>query len=181
MDWIADQTRLTKPSGLYPEAQGEGKISWKYSAPGAGLNPGGKLIFHGTHYIDALQWLVGDVITDVAALTANVGGSAIENEDAACVSFRMGKCGLMGTLNAGYYVIEGGKQTQLRLWGSKGWFHLELDGREQPLRWQSNHADAPDGEQVYEWETADGYADLTAACVAYACGVAPAPITTGEC
>jgi predicted dehydrogenase len=58
------------------------------------------LIFHGTHYVDALQWLLGDTITDVAALTANVGGTEIENEDAACVSFRI-KGGLMGTLNAG--------------------------------------------------------------------------------
>ena len=39
---------------------------------------------------DALQWLVDDVITDIACLTGNVGGSEIQNEDAACVSFRMG-------------------------------------------------------------------------------------------
>ena len=39
--------------------------------------------------------------------------------------------GLIGTLNAGYYVIDGGKQTQIRLWGRSGWFHLELDGRPQ--------------------------------------------------
>jgi predicted dehydrogenase len=50
MDWVADQTRLTQPSGVYPG----GEISWKYSAPAAGLCPGGKLIFHGTHYIGAL-------------------------------------------------------------------------------------------------------------------------------
>ena len=47
--------------------------------------------------------------------------------------------------------MQGGKHTQLRLWGSRGWFHLELDGRERPLRWQSDHPDAPDGEQVFEW------------------------------
>ena len=93
MDWIADQTRLTRQEHLYPPEQGGELLSWKYSRE---HSPGGKLIFHGTHYIDALQWLVGDTITDVAALTANVGGSAIENEDAACVSFRMGRSGLMG-------------------------------------------------------------------------------------
>lgn len=96
MDWIADHTRLTRREHLYPPEQAGG-LSWKYAR---GKTPGGKLIFHGTHYVDALQWLLGDTITDVAALTANVGGTEIENEDAACVSFRI-KGGLMGTLNAG--------------------------------------------------------------------------------
>lgn len=96
MDWVADQTRLTRWEHLYPPEQA-GELSWKYSR---GKTPGGKLIFHGTHYIDVIQWLVGDTITDVAAITGNVGGTEIENEDAACISFRMG-CGLMGTLNAG--------------------------------------------------------------------------------
>ena len=96
MDWVADQTRLTRREHLYPPEQ-DGELSWKYSR---GKTPGGKLIFHGTHYIDVLQWLIGDTITDVAAITANVGGTDIENEDAACVSFRMSR-GLTGTLNAG--------------------------------------------------------------------------------
>ena len=79
-----------------------------------------------------------------------------------------------------YYVVQGGKHTQLRLWGSLGWFHLELDGRERPLRWQSDHPDAPDGEQIFEWERRDGYRDLTAAAVAFAAGAGPPPITTNE-
>jgi hypothetical protein len=33
---------------------------------------------------------------------------------------------------------------------------------------------------VYEWEKVDGYADLTGACVAFACGEGEAPITTCE-
>jgi predicted dehydrogenase len=79
MDWVADQTRLTKHDHLYPEAQG-GDLTWKYVNSKAA---GGKLIFHGTHYIDALQWLLGDTISSVTAMLSNVGGSAIENEDAA--------------------------------------------------------------------------------------------------
>jgi hypothetical protein len=63
---------------------------------------------------DVLQWLVGDVITTIAALTGNVGGSTIQNEDAACVSFRMGHTGLIGTLNAGYY-----GNTQIAPWQDK--------------------------------------------------------------
>eukprot|EP01050_Picozoa_sp_SAG11_P016021 SAG11_NODE_2136_length_3766_cov_6.499864_3_plen_156_part_00 len=127
-----------------------------------------------------MQWLVSDRITTVAALTANVASTAIETEDAAVLSFRMGRCGLVGTLNAGYYVIEGGKQTQIRLWGSAGWFHLELDGREQPLRWQSGHPDAPHGEQAWCWEPTDGYRDLAIEAVRFACGKGPPPITTAE-
>jgi hypothetical protein len=64
----------------------------------------------------------------------------------------MSKTGLVGTLNAGYYCVDGGKQCQIRLWGSAGWFHLELDGRPRPLRWQSSHPDAPRGEQEFEWD-----------------------------
>ena len=56
----------------------------------------------------------------------------------------MARTGLMGTLNAGYYVTDGGKHCQLRLWGSSGWFHFELDGRPRPLVWQSNHPSAPE-------------------------------------
>ena len=79
-----------------------------------------------------------------------------------------------------YYVVQGGKHTQLRLWGSLGWFHLELDGRERPLRWQSDHPDAPAGEQIFEWERRDAYRDFTAAAVAFAAGAGPPPITTSE-
>ena len=79
-----------------------------------------------------------------------------------------------------YYVVQGGKHTQLRLWGSRGWFHLELDGRERPLRWQSDHPDAPEGEQVFEWERRDGYRDFTHMAVAFAVGTGPPPITTNE-
>eukprot|EP01050_Picozoa_sp_SAG11_P016020 SAG11_NODE_2136_length_3766_cov_6.499864_2_plen_108_part_00 len=45
MDWVADSTRLA-PAKLGTE------LAWKYRKD---KTPGGKLIYHGTHYIDALQ------------------------------------------------------------------------------------------------------------------------------
>ena len=103
MDWIADQTRLTRPEfhGL-----------WVASKAKAG---GGKLIYHGIHYLDVLQYLTGDRIDRVAALCENVGGQPIDVEDAAVVTFRM-RGGWVGTLNAGYY-LDRAKQNQIRSLG----------------------------------------------------------------
>jgi|EP01047_Picozoa_sp_COSAG01_P036456 predicted dehydrogenase len=92
LDWVADTTRLARPQQLYPDAEKPSELAWAYRRDGS---PGGKLIYHGIHYIDALQWLLGDTISAVAALTANVGSSKIETEDSAVLSFRM-QCGLQG-------------------------------------------------------------------------------------
>ena len=137
MDWIADQTRLTRP---------EYQKSWLSFKKQAG---GGKLIFHGIHYLDALQYLLDDRIVQVSALCENVGGQPIEVEDAAVVSFRCGK-GLVGTLNTGYY-LDRGYQNQIRVWGSEGWFHLDLPSGE-PLKWYSTHAESPRGIQSFTYQ-----------------------------
>jgi predicted dehydrogenase len=172
MDLVADATRLE------PDILGE-QLLWKYRH---GQTAGGKLAYHGIHYIDLLQWLLGDRIGGVAALTANVVSDRIENEDATVLSFRMAGSGLVGTLNAGYYAVDGGPANQIRLWGSRGWLHwqLGLGGGEWPLRWQSNHRDAPAGEQSWEWEFPDGYKELTVAAVRFARGLGPPPITTAD-
>ena len=134
MDWIADQTRLTRP------AYQKSWLSFKKKAGG------GKLLFHGIHYLDALQYLIGDRIVRVSAICENVGGQPIEVEDAAVVSFRCQK-GLVGTLNTGYY-LDRGYQNQIRVWGSKGWFHLDLPSG-APLKWYSTHSEAPRGIQSF--------------------------------
>ena len=137
MDWIADQTRLTRPEyhGL-----------WVASKAKAG---GGKLIYHGIHYLDVLQYLTGDRIDRISALCENVGGQPIDVEDAAVVTFRI-RGGLVGTLNAGYY-LDRFYQNQIRLWGSKGWMHLDLPSGE-PLKWYSTHPDAPRGVQLFYYQ-----------------------------
>ena len=88
----------------------------------------------------------------------------------------------VGTLTTGYFAVDGGPANQIRLWGSRGWVHWELvhDGAERPLRWQSNHPDAPAGEQSWDWESPDGYQELTVAAVEFARGLGPPPLTTAE-
>ena len=168
MDWIADQTRLTRPEfhGL-----------WVASKAKAG---GGKLIYHGIHYLDVLQYLIEDRIDRISALCENVGGQPIDVEDAAVVTFRM-RGGLVGTLNAGYY-LDRSKQNQIRLWGSKGWMHLELTSGE-PLKWYSTHPEAPRGVQFFPYQDnpTQRYGSLVHAAVDFARGQAPPPMTAEEC
>ena len=167
MDWIADQTRLTRPA--YHDL-------WVASKARAG---GGKLIYHGIHYLDVLQYLTGDRIDRISALCANVGGQPIDVEDAAVVTFRM-RGGWVGTLNAGYY-LDRSKQNQIRLWGSKGWMHLELTAGE-PLKWYSTHPDAPRGVQLFPYQDTSShrYGTLVHAAVDFARGQAPPPMTAEE-
>ncbi|MDE2929207.1 MAG: Gfo/Idh/MocA family oxidoreductase [Acidobacteriota bacterium] len=167
MDWIADQTRLTRPEfhGL-----------WVASKAKAG---GGKLIYHGIHYLDVLQYLTGDRIDRISAFCENVGGQPIDVEDAAVVTFRM-RGGWVGTLNAGYY-LDRSKQNQIRFWGSKGWMHLELTSGE-PLKWYSTHPDAPRGVQLFHYQDNSNhrYGSLVHAAVDFARGQAPPPMTAEE-
>ena len=167
MDWIADQTRLTRPEyhGL-----------WVASKAKAG---GGKLIYHGIHYLDVLQYLIEDRIDRISALCENVGGQPIEVEDAAVVTFRM-RGGLVGTLNAGYY-LDRFYQNQIRLWGSKGWMHLDLPSGE-PLKWYSTHPDAPRGVQLFYYQDDPNlYGTLIQTAVDFTRGQAPPPMTAEEC
>ena len=167
MDWIADQTRLTRP-----EYHGH----WVASKAKAG---GGKLIYHGIHYLDVLQYLIEDRIDRISALCENVGGQPIDVEDAAVVTFRM-KGGMVGTLNAGYY-LDRFYQNQIRLWGSKGWMHLDLPSGE-PLKWYSTHPDAPRGVQLFYYQDDPNlYGTLIQAAVDFTRGQSPPPMTSEEC
>ena len=76
MDWVADQTRLQSPAY---------QASWLSFKQRAG---GGKLIFHGIHYLDIIAFLIGQPIRRISAMCANVGGEPIEVEDAAIVNFQ---------------------------------------------------------------------------------------------
>ncbi len=166
MDWIADQTRLTRP---------EYQSSWLSFKNKAG---GGKLLFHGIHYLDALQYLIGDRIVRVSAICENVGGQPIEVEDAAVVNFRCQK-GLVGTLNTGYY-LDRGYQNQIRVWGSKGWFHLDLPSGE-PLKWYSTHAESPRGIQSFTYQDDPNlYKVILQESIDAALAVGAAPLTTRD-
>lgn len=134
--WVADQTRLTTP---------EYHQSWLADRRRAG---GGKLIYHGVHYLDVIQHLLGEPIGELNGFIQNVGGQPIEVEDSAVVCFRFAS-GATGTLNTGYY-LDAGKQSEIRVWGSHGWLRLEHLER-RPLQWYSTRPDARRGVQQFEY------------------------------
>ncbi|MBM3794353.1 MAG: Gfo/Idh/MocA family oxidoreductase [Acidobacteria bacterium] len=134
MVWVADQTRLHNPA--YQK-------TWKVSKKRSG---GGKLIFHGVHYLDLLQSLTGQRIARLSAFCRNVGGAPSEVEDAAVVSMEL-EDGAVATLNAGYY-LDKGYDREIRLYGSHGW--LRFNTRvESMLEWYSTHPAAPRGVQQF--------------------------------
>jgi predicted dehydrogenase len=130
MNWIGDQTRLGRPGYLQ---------TWQASKAKAG---GGKLAFHGVHYLDLIHYISGDRIERVSGFCRNVGGKPIEVEDAAVLSLQFRK-GMVGTLNTGYY-LDAGNANSIHLWGELGWFRFDPF---QPLEWYSTHPAAPRGVQ----------------------------------
>lgn len=136
MIWIADQTRLTK----IPYHN-----SWHADPERAG---GGKLIYHGIHYLDLIQQLLGESITEIHCFTQNVGGQPIDVEDSAVLSFRFAS-GATGTHNTGYY-LDRGKQSEIRIWGSQGWMRVaHLEG--EPLEWYSTRPGEPQEIRKFEY------------------------------
>ena len=136
MVWVADQTRLTAKT--YHQ-------SWLANPNRAG---GGKLIYHGIHYLDVIQHLLNDPIREITGFTQNVGGQPIRVEDSAVVSFRFAS-GATGTHNTGYYLNKG-KQSEIRIWGSHGWLRLaHLENK--PLQWHSTQPGAPRGIQEFKY------------------------------
>jgi predicted dehydrogenase len=166
MVWIADQTRLT--SKAY-------HASWLADPKRAG---GGKLIYHGIHYLDVIQQLLDDPISEINGFTQNVGGQPIRVEDSAVVSFRFAS-GATGTHNTGYY-LDRGKQSEIRIWGSHGWLRLaHLEG--QPLQWYSTKPGAPTKIQTFKYtDTREMYHLFFQDAIDAIRRDAPPPITTSE-
>lgn len=134
MTWIADQTRLKNPA--YHQ-------SWLASKEKAG---GGKLIFHGIHYLDLIEYITENRIEEVCGFVRNVGGQPIAVEDAAVVALQF-KGGMVGTLNTGYY-LEKGYSNLISIWGSQGWLRFDLPAN-PPLTWYSTASGAPKEIQSY--------------------------------
>lgn len=124
MHWLADQTRLTKP-GYHK--------SWFASRAKAG---GGKLLFHGIHYLDLIRYIAGDPIVRVTGICRNVGGQPMDVEDAAVVGMQFAS-GWSGTLNTGYY-LDRGFSNLIQLWCSKGWLRFDPLAS---LEWHVNGAE----------------------------------------
>jgi predicted dehydrogenase len=122
-----------------PERHGHGVLHWL-----------------GCHWVDALLWVSGEQIVEVQASAANVGGEAIEVEDAISVAFRFagGGLGTMHFVNAfprpasdGYLAFRGLKQSAKV--DTSGVLTIVGPGsRERPLR-EETHA--------YEFMDPGGY------------------------
>jgi len=166
MHWIADQTRLKSPS--YHR-------SWKSSRTKGG---GGKLIFHGIHYIDLIRFLTGDNITQVCGFCRNVGGQPIEVEDASVVSMVFSS-GMVGTLNTGYY-LDRGYANLVALWGSEGWFRFE-PRLPSALTWYSTANAASRGiQRLPEMEPVNIYDRTLQAAIDFTRGLRPPYMTTTD-
>jgi len=132
---IADQTRLTRTS-YHRE--------WFAHKDRAG---GGHLIWLGIHWLDLAMFVVDSSIVETAGFTANVGGQPIDVEDSAAAAFRFDN-GALGTITSGYY-LDKSYHSQIKIWGSAGWIHLELMKR-PPLHWYTTRGD--DAGSVQTWD-----------------------------
>jgi len=163
---VADQTRLTKP---------EYHRSWFASKEKAG---GGFLIWLGIHWLDLVQLITGDRIQEVCGFARNVGGQPIPVEDGAVLALSFEE-GMVGTLNAGYY-LDRGYQSHLMVWGSLGWLRLHLiEGT--PLEWYSTREGAPQGIQSFAHDpSARGYLPFVQASIDCVRGKEKPPVTGAE-
>ena len=163
---VADQTRLTRPAYWK---------TWMASQERAG---GGKLIYHGLHYLDLVHYITGDQISEVTGFTRNVGGQPIEVEDSAVLAFRLRE-GAVGTLNTGYY-LNRGYSTLVAVWGSQGWLRFDLAAG-PPMTWSSTHPDAPKGIQSYHYQVEPNtYHLMIEDALNAARGLAEPPMTSEE-
>jgi predicted dehydrogenase len=164
---VADQTRLKSPA--YHR-------QWYAAKARAG---GGHLIWLGIHWLDLALFISGLKVRDVAGFAAVVGGQPLDVEDSAAVVLRYDN-GSLGTLTSGYY-LDRGYHSHLQLWGEHGWLRLAVF-EEQPLEWYSTADGGPTEIRRFEYAKGGrGYTPFVRACVRFAAGLEPPPITSEEC
>jgi predicted dehydrogenase len=96
--------------------------TWYFQRAEAG---GGILNWLGCHWFDLMRYLTGTEVTRVCAIEANVGGHAIDVEDAATVSLQFAN-GMIGSLHTGYFTA-GDSEIAISLRGSQGWVKWEVE------------------------------------------------------
>lgn len=163
---IADQTRLRSPA--YHQ-------SWFAHKDRAG---GGHLIWLGIHWLDLAQYITGQAIAETAGFTTVVGGQPLDVEDSAAMALKFAE-GALGTMTSGYY-LDRGYHSHLQIWGEDGWLRLAMI-EDQPLEWYSRKgADSPKIERFEYPKGGRSYTPFVRACVRFAAGLGPAPITSQE-
>ncbi|HXT60764.1 MAG TPA: Gfo/Idh/MocA family oxidoreductase [Pirellulales bacterium] len=166
MHLVADQTRLQSPA--YHR-------TWFAHKDRAG---GGNLIWLGIHWIDMAQYILGSNISEVAGFSENVGGQPIDVEDAASFALKFDGGGV-GTLISGYF-LDRGYHSHLQIWGERGWLRVAAT-EEQPLEWYSRQGTEPPKIERFEYPKGErGYTPFVQACVRFAAGKQPPPVTSEE-
>lgn len=163
---VADQSRLTRPA--YHE-------TWYAEKSRAG---GGHLIWLGIHWIDLAMFLTGSVISEATGAVANVGGQPISVEDSAAATLRFDN-GMLGTLNSGYY-LDAGYQTQIRIWGTNGWIHLDSTGSPKMIWYESTGPRAKQVQTFAEATDPRGYSPFVQQVILAIATETPPPISTQE-
>jgi UDP-N-acetyl-2-amino-2-deoxyglucuronate dehydrogenase len=100
------------------------------------ISGGGVLHWLGIHDIDALEWLTGDRIVEVNAMTVNASGEQIDVEDLIALALRFSD-GAIATLHYAYALPRPGSDGYVALRGSGGSLKLSPGawGKESWLEW----------------------------------------------
>lgn len=88
---------------------------------------GGILHWLGIHDIDLIQWLSGEPIVEVQAMTATMSSSAIDVEDTVSMQLRLAG-GAVGTMHFAYALPRKGGSGYLSLRGSDASLRIEANG-----------------------------------------------------
>ncbi len=163
---VADQTRLTRKS--YQDA-------WYTDRSRSG---GGHLIWLGIHWLDLAMHLTGASIERVTGMIHNTGAQPIKVEDSAVATMKF-EDGFLGTMNSGYY-LDRRYHSGIKVWGSKGWLHLQqmLD---KPLHWYESTGDK--ARQIQEFSGSKqprGYTPFVQAAVEACANETEAPISVQD-
>ncbi len=89
------------------------------------ITGGGILNWLGCHWFDLMRFLTGAEVSRVAAIEANVGGQAIDVEDAASVALQFDN-GMIGSLNTGFFT-PGESAGAMTMHGSLGYLSWDLE------------------------------------------------------
>lgn len=166
MHLIADQTRLTRPS--YQK-------EWFTHKERSG---GGHLIWLGIHWLDLAMHVTGSDIEQVSGFIANVGGQPIDIEDAATAALKF-ENGSLGTLTSGYF-LDRGYHSHIKVWGSRGWLHLE-PMKDRPLRWSTSQGSQAGKIQEFEGPISPrGYAPYIHSAITACAKMSEPPISNAD-
>ena len=115
----------------------------------------GILSWLGCHLLDLLNFVTGDRVVEVTAMTGSQNPEPVDVEDTAMVAFRMAG-GAIGTLHAGYLMAGPGKNpddTLIALRGSRGYLQVPL-----VTPWTPRSHDGDQSGVVYSmWSEAPGW------------------------